>query len=142
MKLPRSIPLILTIALLVGCKAESNLVIKNASGRAIVVTTGHTGKSIRIPNSRTKTLPHSLGTLAIKQEGGTSWQYSTLDIDDYTSQILRSKKWVFIPVQDLKLSVTPTGTIIVQPPRPVSVEEQNTNVVIVPTQNTSETNSP
>jgi hypothetical protein len=102
---------------LVDCRVEEALFIRNMTGRPIVVETGDTGASVRIKDGSVRTLPHSVRSLSIKQEGGGAWQYGSVEIYDFEDQVWHSSKWVFIPVRRLHIVVEPNGKLVVQPPK-------------------------
>ncbi len=137
---PRHLPagarclLFVAAMLFVGCKAEQGLVLVNRSGRPIVVKTSHTRQSVRVKDGGVRTVPHSVGTLTITQEGGGVWQYDPVAIYDYQDQLWRRRRWIFIPVRNLHLVVQTNGVLVVQPPkgREPAAEAGKTAEVILP----------
>jgi hypothetical protein len=61
-----------------GCAHMERFRITNATGSAVTVTSGHTKKTVRIPDGDSVLVPHGTGNITITMPDGKTWVYQNL----------------------------------------------------------------
>jgi hypothetical protein len=90
---------------LVGC-VECELRVTNHTGGSIQFYTGHTKKAVRIPDGARVTIPHASGRVIIITQQDEVWEYSAVDVPDFTAETTKGFKRLILP-----LSVESSGVI-------------------------------
>ena len=82
-----AIPVLVLSSLLImmfgGCTGVLHqFQIENATGEEIAVTSGHTQKTVRIPDQETVRVPHGSGNITVTMQDGKTWLYRNLSPAD------------------------------------------------------------
>ena len=98
----RAIPVLVLSSMLVmmfgGCQGPTHqFQIENATGEEVAVTSGHTQKTVSIPNQKTARVPHSGGDITVTMRDGKTWLYRNLDPWDLrgTPFLIETSSYVF-----------------------------------------------
>jgi hypothetical protein len=83
----RAIPVLVLSSLLVmmfgGCGGVLHqFQIENATGEEVAVTSGHTQKTVSIPNQKAARVPHDSGDITVTMRDGKTWLYRNLSPTD------------------------------------------------------------
>jgi len=72
-----------------GCQMsrKCSLKIDNQSGHTVHITSGHTGRTVRIPIGGFVILEHAIGSLDITTDDGQSWHYAEISVPDNVQSV-------------------------------------------------------
>lgn len=84
-----------------GCGQLTRFRITNTTGQAVAVTSNHTKKTVRIPNQKRASVPHTSGDITVNMPDGKTWVYRKLSPLDFqgTPFMIRKRYW-FFGIQD------------------------------------------
>jgi hypothetical protein len=84
-----------------GCGQLTQFSIKNATSGDVEVTSGHTQKTVRIPDQKTALVPHTSGDITVTLPDGRIWVYKNLSpLDLKGTPFMVEKHYLFFGYQD------------------------------------------
>ena len=84
-----------------GCGQLTQFRITNATGKEVTVTSGHTGKAVRVANQKAALVPHTSGDFTVTMPDGKVWVYKNLSpLDLKGTPFMVEKHYTFFGVQD------------------------------------------
>lgn len=98
--------LLVIVILLTGC-VVTELKVTNHTGGEIQFYTGHTKKTTTISSGATVVVPHTAGRIIVITHRDEVWEYDSVDVPDFTSELTKGFKKEILPI-----SVESDGTII------------------------------
>ncbi len=84
-----------------GCGQFTQFRITNATGKEVAITSGHTHKTVRIPDQKVALVPHTSGDITVTLPDGKVWIYKNLSpLDIKSTPFMVEKHYTFFGVQD------------------------------------------